>query len=139
MALNPFNDKQHCPEPADLPGILGVTLNFWRHLINDIFADHAPIDEVWNYGGAKIGWTLRLKRKDGIVVYLIPQHGHFLAAIVLGEKAVGAARTPGLPQKLYDLIDAARPYAEGRGIRLPITSLKDVAAIRELAAATMAP
>ena len=52
--------------------------------------------------------------------------------VVLGERAVEAALASKLPQDIKDLINDARPYIEGRGIRFPVKSKKDIDAVLEL-------
>jgi hypothetical protein len=96
------------------------------------------VTEQWNFPGAKYGWSLRLKRKDRVTLYLIPQAGHFLVGVVLGEKAVKAAHECGLPDVVLSQIDNAPRYAEGRGIRLPVTGRDDLFAVQKLAAVKMA-
>lgn len=59
-------------------------------------------------------------------------------AEVLGEKAAQAAHEMDLPDSVLPLIDAAPRYAEGRGIRLPVVTGDDLAAVRALAALKMA-
>jgi hypothetical protein len=68
------------------------------------------------------------------VVYLIPQAGCFLVDVVLGERAVRAALGASLPAPVHEAIDGTRAYAEGRGIRLPVSTADDLAVIRRLVA-----
>ena len=132
MALSVFDEKAHFPEAEELARVLGPSARRWQELVETVARDHAPIDEVWNFAGAKYGWSLRLKQKDRILVYLTPQAGQFLVGIVLGEKAVRAAHESGLPNALLELLDAAKPYAEGRGIRLPVTTSDGVGTVLRL-------
>jgi hypothetical protein len=68
---------------------------------------------------------------------MTPCEGHFLASIALGEKAVQAAHNIGLPNSIMQAIDSARKYAEGRGIRLKVTSARDVRNIEKVAVIKM--
>lgn len=133
MALSVFDDKSAAPARQELEVMLGATMALWDRIVAGVSDENPPIIEAWNFAGAKFGWSMRLKRKDRVLLYLIPQTGHFLAAVVLGEKAVTAAHTAGLPPGVIAAIDAARPYAEGRGIRLPVRNIEDVEVILELA------
>lgn len=126
LALSAFDDTTHRPEPSALEATLGKSARAWARLIAEMAKVHGPIDEVWNFAGAKFGWSLRLKRNDRILLYLIPQAGQFLVGVILGEKAVKAARASDLPAEILELIEAARPYAEGRGIRFPAKRKSDV-------------
>jgi hypothetical protein len=139
MALSALDDKSRRPTPADLKRVLGKSASLWSELVSHVAEKHAPITEEWNFSGAKYGWSLRLKRKDRVVLYMTPQAGQFLAGIVLGEKAAKAAHEKGLPKPVLALIDAAPRYAEGRGIRFPVSTRADLRAVEQLAAVKMAP
>ena len=132
MALSIFDDKAHFPVSEELARALAPSARRWQELVETVARDHAPVDEVWNFAGAKYGWSLRLKQKDRILVYLTPQAGQFLVGIVLGEKAVRAAHESDLPNALLELLDAAKPYAEGRGIRFPVMTSDDVGTVLRL-------
>ena len=88
--------------------------------------------------GARFGWSLRLKRGKRVIVYMTPGTGQFLALFALGEKACAAAREAGLPACVVALIADAPKYAEGRGVRIPVRTKKDAAAIRALASIKLA-
>ncbi len=88
MALSAFEDKTRHPEPAELRKVLGKSAALWERLISQISEKHAPITEQWSFSGAKWGWSLRLKRKDRVVLYMTPQTSHFVVGVVLGENWV---------------------------------------------------
>ena len=138
VALSAFDDKSRPPAPGELAAVLGRALGTWDDLIAHVEATYPPIIQQWNFAGAKFGWSLRLKCKDRVVLYMTPQAGAFLLGLVLGEKAAQAAREMDLPDSVLPLIDAAPRYAEGRGIRLPVVTGDDLAAVRALAALKMA-
>jgi len=138
MALSAFDDKARAPEPGELDAALGRSARLWKELVAAIATHHAPVEPVWGYAGAKFGWSLRLRTNDRVVLYLIPQVGLFLVGVVLGERAVEAARSAGLPASIAEMLDAARPYAEGRGIRFPVLSRQDLDAAVALAALKLA-
>lgn len=102
-------------------------------------ATYAPVTEQWNFASAKFGWSLRLKQGDRIILYLIPQTGRFLVGLVLGGKAVAAARSAGLPEPVLKVIAEAPRYAEGTGVRLPVGTERDLPPIRTLTALKMNP
>ena len=139
MALSAFADPLNPPEPAALRHVLGASARLWSELVSHVAENHAPVTERWSFSGAKFGWSLRLKRRERVVLYMTPQTGAFTVGIVLGEKAVKAARESGLPASILERIDSAPRYAEGRGIRLTVATPEDVAAVQKLAAAKMAP
>lgn len=137
MALSAFDDKNQPPDAVAIDRVLGRSARHWQQLITHVTAECPPITQHWHFAGPKFGWSLRLKQKDRIVLYLIPQQGHLLASIVLGEKAARAAHEGGVPTALLAIIEAAPRYAEGRGIRMQVSTAKDVKAIRQLVALKM--
>jgi hypothetical protein len=138
VVLSSFEDKSRPPEAGELDAGLGRSARAWKQLVAGVARRHAPIEAVWNFAGAKFGWSLRLRRNDRVLLYLIPQGGHFLVGVVLGEKAVKGARESGLPSAVLELIDAARPYAEGRGIRIPVSRAADLDVVLDLVALKLA-
>ncbi len=79
-----------------------------------------------------------LDQVQWVVLYMTPGRGSFLASFALGEKAVRAAHASGLPRPVLDVVDAARVYAEGRGVRLEVRTADDVVNVEALAAVKMA-
>jgi hypothetical protein len=132
MALSIFEDKSHQPNPDEVRQVLGDTAAWWNEIVTFASQTYPPITELWNHAGAKYGWSLWLKQKDRIVLYLTPQEGGFLAGVVLGEKAAQAAHDEGAPAAVLTAIDGAPKYAEGRGIRLPVSNAEDAATVQEL-------
>jgi hypothetical protein len=138
MALSAFDDKSQPPGARDLQRILGKTAALWSQLIAYVADGYGPLTEEWNFAGAKYGWSLRLKRKERVILYLTPQAGRFLVGVALGEKAVKAAHERSLPDAVLSLIDGAPKYPEGRGIRLPVTRRAELSIAKHLADAKMA-
>jgi hypothetical protein len=132
VALSAFDDKSHPPQADDINQILGAAARFWQEIIAHVSETHAPITELWSFTSARYGWSLRLKRKDRVILYFTPQKGQFLTGIVLGEKAARAGHENGLPETVLNLIDSAPKYAEGRGIRMAVTQQEDVEVVKEL-------
>ena len=137
MALSIFDDKSQQPSPDEVRQVLGDTAVWWEEIVSHVTRTHPPITELWNHAGAKYGWSLRLKQKDRVVLYLTPQKGSFLAGVVLGEKAAQAAHDERAPAAVLAAIEGAPKYAEGRGIRLPVTTAEDVATVLELVSLKM--
>ena len=137
MALSAFDDKSKRPRRSDLEATLGRTSVHWNSLVSHVAAEYEPLEETWMFAGAKWGWSLRLKQKKRTVLYMTPCQRHFLVGFVLGEKAVRAARASGLPDSVLEIIDGAKKYAEGRGVRIEIKNKKDVEIAKRLAAIKM--
>ncbi|MBK9087842.1 MAG: DUF3788 family protein [Holophagales bacterium] len=134
MALSAFDDPDVPPTPAVVRRCLGGAAPLWADLVAHVARCCPPLEELWNFAGAKFGWSLRLKRAERVLVYLTPQEGRFLVGLVLGEKAVAAASGKGLPPGVLALLDAAPRYAEGRGIRLTIAPGDDLENVKRLVA-----
>jgi hypothetical protein len=63
---------------------------------------------------------------------MTPCKGHFLAGIVLAEKAVAQAQAKGFPKPVLAALEAAPRYAEGRGIRRKVSSAADLRVVKRL-------
>lgn len=138
--LSVFGEKEACPDDAGLRSALGMRAHTaWKKLVERVGEAWGPSTAEWKFSGARYGWSLRLKQRERIVLYLIPQKGSFLAGVVLGDRAVAAAREAGLPPSILALLDAARRYAEGTGIRVPVAKQTDLAPVEKLVALKMAP
>jgi len=138
MALSAFDNKAKEPSDKELAAALGRTSSAWDKLRAHLAAEYAPLTEDWKYHGQKYGWTLQLKRKKRTVLYMTPLERHFVVGLVLGEKAVRAARQSDLPEWVIAMINRAKKYVEGRGIRLEIKKQSDLAVVESLAAIKMA-
>jgi hypothetical protein len=138
MAISAFDDKANPPGARALLNALGRTGGLWTRLRDDLEAEYGPLIEEWNYWGKSHGWSMRLKRKKRAIVYMTPCRSHFVASLALGEKACAAARDEGAAGAVLKLIDAAPKYPEGRGIRVPVRSTRDVVIVEALAALKVA-
>jgi hypothetical protein len=92
MAPSVFDDKAKAPAATDLKKELGGSAGLWIRLIAQVTTGVGPVSEEWNFAGAKHGWSMRLRDKERVVLYMTPQDGCFLVGVVLGEKAVKRAR-----------------------------------------------
>lgn len=130
-----FDDKTKAPDERSLARGLGASKALWDEIVAYIEATYPPVTEAWGFYKT---WSLRLKRKDRTILYLLPGEGGFRCAFVFGGKATEAARRSKLPKAVLKAIDEAPVYAEGRGFRLEVRSEKDIATIEALAAIKMA-
>jgi len=130
-----FDDKEKVPDARALAKGLGPSKKLWDEFVRHVSAEYPPVTEAWGFYKS---WSLRLKRKDRTIVYLLPREGHFQCAFVFGGKATEAARSAKLPKAVVKAIEEAPVYAEGRGFRLNVRSAKDVDAMKVLAAIKMA-
>ena len=137
MALSAFDDPSSPPSPAEVAEVLGSAAGLWDRLVSDVTDSYPPITALWNFAGAKYGWSLRLRRRDRNLLHLTPQPGSFLLGVVLGEKAAAAARDGEAPQAVLRVIDEAPRYGEGRGIRMQVATVADLETARTLTALKM--
>jgi hypothetical protein len=134
LSLSALVDKAAQPDRDTLADALGPTAGLWSDLIDSLHAAHDPLVEVWTYSGVAWGWSLRLKRKKRVLVYLTPGRGHFLASFALGEKACLAAHEHAIAPAMLAIIDAAPKYPEGRGVRITVRRAVDVTHVLQIVA-----
>jgi hypothetical protein len=130
LVANAFLDEAKKPTNKAVSSTLGVSAEVWNGLMEFIREEHGPIIEEWKF--MKSGWVLVPKKKTRTVCYLFPASGFFTVAFVLGEKAVEVARKSKLPKRVIDLMEAARPYAEGRGFRVQVAKPTDLKWLKTL-------
>jgi hypothetical protein len=138
MALSAFDEKARPPREDELMATLGKTYVLWNELKRRITSQFAPLSIEWVSSSKATRWGLRLKQEKRAVLYMTPCQGYFLASFALGEKAVKAAKTSGLPASVLEVIDSAKKYAEGRGVRLEVRSAGDIQNIEKIAQIKMA-
>ena len=133
MAISAFDDKSLQPTDDDLRDALGRMYRTWVRLIDAVSDTIGPVSQTWGFTSKSTGWGMRLRQNDRVILYMTPQAGRFLVSFALGEKAVAAAHAAKLPAKLLDALDAAPRYAEGRGLRIEITSSRQIPSLATLA------
>jgi hypothetical protein len=130
---NPFLDKARPPTPAEVEQVLGRAAERWKRLREQLDAEFGALTPTWTYSGKAYGWSLRLSRGKRAVLYLLPREGGVLAAFALGEKACAAAEEAGLSNALLEALANAPRYAEGRGVRIEVNKLNELAGVLALA------
>lgn len=130
---NAFIGRTIQPSPAETAAALGPSAKAWDQLVAWLDSDHGVNGREWNSSGPKHGWTLRLKIKKRNILYLAPCNACFRVALVLGDRAIAAARQSNPSKSLLKTLDEATGYAEGTAIRLIVKGSKDLAPIRKLA------
>ena len=132
--INAFIGKLKKPTDGDLTEALGPVKALWDQLLSELADQFKLVEQEWNSYSPKAGWAMRLKRKKRNIVYLSPCQGCFLVSFVLGDKAIQVARQSKLPKQVIKIIDEAKRYAEGTGIRLEMKKPKDIDVIKKLTA-----
>lgn len=137
MALSAFDDKASPPQPEQLLATLGAAWQPWEQLQARLAERLAPLTMHWGFTSKSTGWGMRLRQGERTVLYMTPCRGSFLASLALGDKALRAARASDLPAPVLHILDTARRYAEGTGVRLEVREVGDLAAIEVLVACKM--
>jgi hypothetical protein len=128
------------PSDTELEAALGSASVWWSGIVAALGAAMPPLETEWRPSKLAFGRMCLLRHKKRTLLYLIPDDDGFLAAVVLGERACGLALAGSIPAAIKRMIADARPYAEGRGIRFPVRSLRDVkTAVRLVEFKTMPP
>jgi hypothetical protein len=125
------------PSERSVTSELGTAQDLWRAIIAALTGKYDPIDLEWKPSKSDFGWMCLLKHKKRTLIYLTPEKNAVRAAIVLGERAVAAALSSRLPKAIKTMLQEAKPYAEGRGIRFPVNSAADLPVVEELVAIKM--
>jgi hypothetical protein len=115
-----FMEKENNPEEEELKQALGKTFLFWKEIRTFTEGKVKGVVSEWNYPGAKYGWSFRIKDKKRTVIYLLPRDKFFKVAFVFGQKATDEILAGNYPREIKDELNAARVYAEGRGIRIDV-------------------
>lgn len=130
---NAFIGSKQKPTDAALAAALGPAKPAWDQLLDSLAAECGVATQEWKSYSAKAGWSLRLLRGKRTIVWLSPCDGCFRVAFILGDKAVAAARASGLPARVLHLLDEAKKYPEGTGLRLHVKTLRDLPVLKKLA------
>jgi hypothetical protein len=120
------------PADAELETALGKAGAVWSGIIGAIEEKFAPLDKTWKPSKLGFGRLCLLQYKKRTLLYLTPDKGQVLVAIVLGQRAYELAMAASLPAAIKKMFSDAKPYTEGRGIRFPVKSLSDVPIIAKL-------
>jgi hypothetical protein len=88
----------------------------------------------WKRYGKKSPWVLKVSQADRTLFYATPMADAFEATVVLGERAAREALAGRVSKILHASIRAAKPYVEGRPVRVIVKSQADVAGVEELVA-----
>lgn len=121
----------HPPSAEQLSAQLGPARAAWDGIIVSLEERFPRLRREWKPSRSGFGRMCLLRHGARTLLYLTPEPGAVTVGLVLGERAARAALDSDLPEDLKSLIRAARPYAEGRGIRFPAAA-GDVATVARL-------
>jgi hypothetical protein len=131
ISPNAFAGRAEHPSNREVEAALGQSFGLWKQLVAEL-RDQVDLDkEDGHSSGVKYGWALRLQKKSRNILYLGPRLGSFVAAFVLGDKAVAKARKSELPAWVLKMI--AKRYGVGTPVRIDVGKFEDLEAVKILA------
>ena len=120
---NAFIGKAEAPSDAELAAELGTAKALWDRVCAGL-----RLPGEWHSYSKKAGWSMRLKRGERNIAYLIPGNGQFEVSMVFGDRAVAAARERGLAA----MFEGAKRYPEGTAVRFPVKAPRDFTNLKKL-------
>lgn len=127
-----FDNKDSIPSFEDVSEALGTTASLWFEIIQLVQSIYPEVIEEWNFSGQKYGWSFRLKDKKRVLIYLLPRAKIFKVAFVFGQKATDFILKSSISAPIKTELEAAKVYAEGRGIRIDVTDKAILSEIKKL-------
>lgn len=107
----------------------------WDTLLARLESECGAGTRQWHQYSKKAPASLKVKRGDRTIVYLLPGAGEaFTASFALGAKALALAREAGCGEYL----EGARKYAEGTAVRVTVHGIAELEAVLKLARAKIA-
>jgi Protein of unknown function (DUF3788) len=120
------------PTKAELEAALGSAFPLWKAIVRVVEETCNPLIKEWKPSKSEFGRMCLLQFKKRTLLYITPDIGKVWVAIVLGERAFQLAMASSLPEVIKNLLLEAKPYAEGRGIRFQVSSIKEIPIVGKL-------
>jgi hypothetical protein len=133
VSENAFAGRASKPTERDLKTVLGGSYALWKQVVSELREELKLDGADWHTASVKYGWSFRLRLTQRNIVYLGPRNGFFVAAFVLGDKAVIALRNTDLPADLLHTIAQTKRYAEGTPVRIDVSSRDDLDVVKIIA------
>jgi hypothetical protein len=131
-----MTDQSEPPDAVALEERLGPALDAFQALRTL----RPTATSAWRRYGRNSPWTLKVVEGRRTLCYLTPDEGFVAVSIIFGTRASEAVfATPDVPDDVKTLLREARPYAEGRGIRIPARTRDDVALVERLVGIKLDP
>jgi Protein of unknown function (DUF3788) len=132
MDKNIFTDKKSIPNNDNLVAALGDTYSLWLLIREYAHLKYSNAIDEWNFPGEKYGWSFRIKDKKRAILYFLPREKFFKVSFVFGQKATDKIMQSSVSDNIKKELEAARVYAEGRGIRIEVRDESVIKDIKEL-------
>ena len=131
--------KVKSPDEAELKAVLGSAFALWSGILRAVEEACTAVEQVWKPSKTEFGRMCLLQHKKRTLLYITPDQEKVWIAIVLGDRALALAMASSLPAAIKKMFSEAKPYAEGRGIRFPVSSADDIPVIAQLVEIKAAP
>ena len=126
------------PDHKALQEVLGRKYDYFKEIIDHVLETYEDSKEEWKFYSKKSGWTMKMMYKKRNLFFFKPYHGYFNITFVFGDKAAKAIENSDINEELKEILRNARKYAEGRGLRVKVTSKKHLKDIKKLLAVKVA-
>ena len=73
MDASIFLDKTKKPTQKDLKVALGKSYSYWKSIYDLVYLKYPNALSEWNFPGQKYGWSVRIKDKKRVILYLLPK------------------------------------------------------------------
>ena len=123
------------PSADELAVLLGKSHGAFQALTHD----RGGATCEWKRYSKKAPWVMKVSEGDRTLFYLTPQANQFEVTVVLGERAAEAALAGRVRKQLHAAIRSAKPYVEGRPVRVVVAAKADLAGVAELVAVKLKP
>jgi hypothetical protein len=127
------------PTQNQLKATLGSAYPIWSGIIGAVEAAASPLYLTWKPSKAEFGRICLLQHRQRTLLYVTPEKEKVTVAIVLGERAYRLAMASTLPAPIKKMFSEAKPYAEGRGIRFPVSSSSAISVVEQLVKIKLTP
>lgn len=132
VEISVFTNKENIPSFSDLKENLGNTFILWNQIKDYVLEKYPMAKQEWNFPGKSFGWSFRIKDTKRVIIYLLPRKMYFKVAFVFGEKAMIEIINSDISKEIIKELQAAKKYAEGRGIRIEVKNKEDLMDIKML-------
>ena len=127
-----FTNKNSKPTEEQLNDGIGVTANLWHELEAYTNSSYPEAKSAWHFSGEKYGWSYRISDAKRVIIYLLPREAYFKVAFVFGQKAFYKIMESTISASIKEELQAAKVYAEGRGIRIDVKNEHLMSDVKEL-------
>lgn len=115
-----FTDSTLSPTTSKLKEALGSTYPLWEEISDYTLKVTKGLVGEWKFSGPKFGWSFRISDKRRVIIYLLPRDQYFKVAFVFGQKATERILEGKFDEEIKAELQAAKVYAEGRGLRIDV-------------------